>query len=373
MPRAKKSLKVSKDKFKRREASSPKGISDSGNIRPLNTICCFPDSSRTGKSYDLTPFYGKGFDEIINRVYYTIDSLLNRSKGGNVRQSSIYGYLVDGFKNFAAYLALWSRSLSRELIITDINESLIENYIVHLRIIGVGFTTQKKYYSATKSLLKAIASNGYFSNVTQEKINNLFPENPYPNSTKRGKGETPFTQYEKRQLVVALKQEITPIYQATAPLSSYELTVCILSIAMQTGINTTPLLSMTLGSMSDHPLKKNRKLITVFKARGSSTQLHSFREPKQILLSQGIKLDVAYIIERIIELNTAYRTEAGTEDLFIFRPIAGTNKNFTSKLSDNHLVLCIKKLREKHGLKDEDGQPMKINISRIRKTFINRI
>ncbi|MBF4323362.1 hypothetical protein EAY22_24560, partial [Vibrio anguillarum] len=135
----------------------------------------------------------------------------------------------------------------------------------------------------------------------------FFPSNPFPNSSKRTKGERPLTPYEKRQVVVALKQAVKPIYQKRELLSGYELALCLIAVAIQTGINTSPLLYMTTDALTDHPLKDNRKLLTVFKKRGNAKQLHNLRKSENLEIVQGVKLDVAYLIEVIIQRNALVR------------------------------------------------------------------
>lgn len=365
----KRSLKVLKDKFKRKEALTPKVSTDSGHVRPLSANCHF--SQISAKNYDLAPYYGRGFDDIVTRVYYTIQTLLGQ-KGG-IRQTTIRTYLDNGFTCLADYLEIWSNALSRSITQDDISQELIDNFITHLKGVGIGYTSQKSYYTHSKGLLKAMYTTGYWQGTSYQDVKGMFPKNPYPNSNRRSKGEKPFTEHEKRQLVVALKQEVKPIYQKTEPLNAFELTVCVLSIAMQTGINPSPLLNMTTSALSDHPLKKNRKLLTVFKHRGNATQLHSLRASSEVELAQGIKLDVAYLIERIIELNESFRTEAKINRLLVFFTSKGKDTSLISYLSNAVLGYHIKGLIKKHDLVDEDGKAISVNLSRIRKTFSNRI
>jgi hypothetical protein len=365
----KKNLKVSTDKFKRKEALNPSISIDSGNVRPLSANCHF--SQISAKNYDLTPYYGRGFDDIVTCVYYTIQTLLG--KKGGIRQTTINGYLNSGFTPLVDYLEIWSNALSRSITQDDISHELIDNYITHLKGTGIGYTSQKSYYTQTKALLKAMYTTGYWQGTSHQNVKDMFPKNPYPNSNRRTKGGKPFTEFEKRQLVVALKQEVKVIYRKTAPLNAFELMVCVLSIAMQTGINPSPLLNMTTSALSDHPLKKNRKLLTVFKYRGNATQLHSLRISSKVELAQGIKLDVAYLIERITELNESLRTETNTEMLLVFRTLKDRGTGSVSSFTYDVLANQIKALIKNHDLVDEDGKAISVNLSRIRKTFSNRI
>ena len=174
--------------------------------------------------------------------------------------------------------------------------------------------------------------------------------------------------------MVSLKQALKSIYRKTEPLTGYELTLCLLAVAIQTGINTSPLLNMTTHALSDHPLKDNRKLLTVFKRRGNATQLHNLRKSEEIDVVQGVKLDVAHLIGLIIKWNAQARQSTDSDLVFIYSIAGGgrgTKKGTATSLSDQMLGDNIQKFREEYDLKDEDGKTLKLNISRIRKTFIN--
>lgn len=259
----------------------------------------------------------------------------------------------------------------------DITPALIEHYLVHLRGSKLSYTSQRGIYKSTKSLLVRMREKGYWSIGSTVNLNaDFFPKNPFPHVNKRYQGQKALTPYEKRQVVVALKQAIKLFYSKTEPLSGYELTLCLLAVAVQTGINTSPLLNMTTDSLSDHPLKDNRKLLTVFKKRGNATQLHNLRKSESLEIAQGVKLDVAYFIERAIELNASVRQAIDSDLVFVYAIQGGgrgTQKGVVTSLSENRLVPNICKFIKEYDLKDENGKALNLNISRLRKTFINGI
>lgn len=373
----KKDRKISADRFKKVHITEPimEANDAQGAVRPINPKINFPSlgpEGGNGQNYDMTRHYGKGFDDITNRAFYTVKTLLNSKNGTENTKRS---YLNNGFKELSGYLVIWHHTLSRELTHKDITPEFIEGFRGHLLGAGMGYTTQKITYSHVKSLLTAMRNNGYWP-IPNEAFSEIFPANPYPNSNRRTKGAKPFSEHEKRQLVVALKQALKPIYAPNReePLTGYELTVCVLAIAMQTGINTTPLLNMTTDSLSDHPLKSNRKLLTVYKARGNATQLHNLRRSEQLELVQGVKLDVAHVIERITFLNNPLRDALGSDILLLYRSMRGAkNINGVTSLADSSLKVNIAKLVKNYELIDEDKKTIKVNLSRIRKTFINGI
>lgn len=371
-----KDRKVSAEHFKKKsvtEASMSANVNQS-MVRPINPVIHFPNlgpAGGEGRNYDMRKHYDKGFDDIVNKAFYTVKTLLQNPKDGT--ENTKYSYLSIGFASFSQYLAIWNYSLGRELTVEDITPELLEGYRTHLRGSGIEYTTQKSNHALVKSLLTAMRKHSYWQ-VSKDDFDAVFPKNPYPNSNKRVKGQKPFSEHEKRQLVVALKQALKPIYltDRTEPLTGYELTVCLLAVAMQTGINTTPLLNMTTNSLSDHPLKSNRKLLTVYKARGNATQLHNLRKSENIELAQGVKLDVAQIIDIIIKLNKPVRDRLSSISLLTYHTAKNRGHSDTT-LSGNQIIKNTKKLIKAYDLKDEDRAIIKVNISRIRKTFINGI
>jgi hypothetical protein len=372
-----KDRQVSADRFKKVSATTPMAISleDPSIFRPINPVINFPSLGSLaggGSNYDMGKHYGKGFDPITNFVYYTIMTLLKNSKKGC--ETTKFNLLQHGFNNLSAHLEIWHSAKGRELTPDDFTPKFIKNYIAHLRGSGVGYTSQKGYYTAAKSLLRHMRNCGYWV-VDTDTYEDTFPNNPWPKAKLRAKGARPFTEHERYQVVVALKEALKPVYdnKRTEPLTGYELTLCVLAIAMQTGINTTPLFEMTTDCLVDHPIIKHRKLLTVFKRRGSGLQAHNVRqsEGRELELVRGVKLDVARIIERMVELNKPLRESVKSDLVLVYMGTGGPSAGTVTSLDKTPTWQGIKSLAKKYDLKDEDGKPIAINISRIRKTVIN--
>lgn len=373
MANKRKNLTINKDKIKKTSAVEPTvdAPQSQGFVRPIRPIVTYPNlgpKGGNGANFDFTPYYGKGYDDITNRVYYTAKALLKNTNA--FTEETQRTYLRNGFRYLAQYLEIFRYSVDEDLTQDDITPRLIEQYLQHLKSSELKYSSQKVIYTCLKSLLVRMKEKGYWSLVSNINLNSdFFPSNPFPNSSKRTKGERPLTPYEKRQVVVALKQAVKPIYQKRELLSGYELALCLIAVAIQTGINTSPLLYMTTDALTDHPLKDNRKLLTVFKKRGNAKQLHNLRKSENVEVVQGVKLDVAYLIDTIIHLSSSLRQVSNNDLVFLY--VARNSKGTITSLSDLSLHNNIKKFIKEYGLKDEDGRSMKLNISRIRKTFIN--
>lgn len=249
MANKRKNLTINKDKIKKTSAVESTGDApqSQGLVRPIRPIVNYPNlgsKGGNGANVDFTPYYGKGYDDITNRVYYTAKALLKNTNA--FTEDTQRTYFKNGFFYFAQYLELFRHSVGEDLTQNDITPRLIEQYLLHLKGSEFKSSFQKALYSHIKSLLVRMKEKGYWPLVDDINLNSdFFPKNPFPNSGKHAKGERPLTPYEKRQVVVALKQAVKPIYQKRESLSGYELTLCLLAVAIQTGINTSPLLNMT--------------------------------------------------------------------------------------------------------------------------------
>src|SRR5690606_25977525 len=90
----------------------------------------------------------------------------------------------------------------------------------------------------------------------------------------------------------------------------------------------------------------------------------------------SVRTNVEHLIRRTIALTEHLDAEAADDlkgRVWLYR--SRTNKSFgqVTALSSNTLASAINRLVTEHGLTDSDGNPLRINVSRLRKTFANRI
>lgn len=343
-------------------------------ITPTTMKVHFPENPSGYRAFDLAPYYGQGFDAITAACQATIEKLIQQSidtQQAAIAVSTIVGYCCIGLKSFFDFLTLWRAGAKRDLQPVDITPELIKEYIHHLKASDIGYTSQKNYYTFTKAALTAAHTQGYLPHAD---IKRLFPKNPFPNTNRKTKGQKPLTQAENKQLVSALKMEMTRILAGKEPLDSFDLTVCVLGIGMVTGMNPIPVLSLPTDCIQPHPLKQNLRLLVAFKRRGNATQVVSLRQSQDIALLRSVKLNAANTIEMIIERNAALRE--GYQDpmqLLVYQSKGYTSKGAITALTSTNMTVNISTLIEKHQLTDDDGKPMSLNMMRLRKTFVNRI
>ncbi len=100
MANKRKNLTINKDKIKKTSAVESTGDApqSQGLVRPIRPIVTYPNlgpKGGNGANFDFTPYYGKGYDDITNRAYYTAKALLKIL--GLIKQfwlesGGVYGY-----------------------------------------------------------------------------------------------------------------------------------------------------------------------------------------------------------------------------------------------------------------------------------------
>lgn len=334
-----------------------------------------PKNATNGRNISLYKHKGKGFDPLLPGLYRVLDKAVNDSvKSGQktLAISTIVNYENAGLANLSGFLTVLSGALARDIAWGDINKTVIEQYIGYLADSDVSYPSQKNIYSSTKALLTLCVKAGLLPHITQAR--DLFPTNPYPNSNKRVKGQRPFSKFEFKRLVKAVRNAYKTITEHDQPLSSYELGVCVLALSIRTGINLTPALEMPIDCLQPHPLKEDRMTLVWFKRRGNATHIQSARQSDEVAQVKAVQFDVVDLIELVRSRNQSIRqTYENPERLFVFADKRSKKLGSISVLSQGNIKHAIQSIIDNHNLLDDDGKPLKVNLSRLRKTFVNRI
>lgn len=147
MPK-KKSRKVSLDKFvlQHVKEDTAQGTGNLDMLRPLNAVINFPalgSKGGSGSNFDFEPFYGQGFDDLVNRAYYTTKALLESAIASGSSQNTIFHYAAKGFTYLTDFLPLYRQHKEHDLSQADISQALMDSFRIHLK------TLKKKRAKAT--------------------------------------------------------------------------------------------------------------------------------------------------------------------------------------------------------------------------------
>lgn len=342
--------------------------------KPANTAVAFPENPTGVRSADFGPFYGQGYDDITISCQRTLEKLVAESiktKGRSLSPTTIVTYWNSGFRYLAPFLSLLHAASGEHLTMADLNADTIKQFLQYLRNEIAGYVSQKSFFTQTKSLFRACHRFGFWPEAD---MTTVWPRNPFPNSNKRLKSQKAFSKNEKRFLIKALRIEMERIVAHSEPLTTYDLTVCILSIALSTGMNLTPILELTTDCVQPHPLKSNLRLLVSFKRRGSATHVVALRKSEEVAEMASIHLYAADAIDLIVERNAAVRAQFDDPHrLLVYESKARSHAGKPSRLSASLFQRFIKRLVDQHQLETDDGKPLTLNVSRLRQTLLNRV
>jgi hypothetical protein len=346
-------------------------------IPPTNTMVKFGRNGSNTRGFDFARWYGAGIDPITYACQRQIERSL-AGQDGAVEIITVVSYCTNGLRHFLDFCVLRAKALSLALNLSDINRDLMDGYLGHLKGSGVAITSQKTRYTKAKAVLISLGQRGLIHLITSGDAA-TFPRNPYPNINRKTKGESALSKRERQAFSAALRQAIKPIWADDPPVTSELLVYALLIVALHTGRNTTPLLEMSRDCLHPHP-KDNTVFLTLWKRRGynsSKVALRAESDAERLMESTpSVKINVERLIRRVMALSEPLDAEApadlmGRVWLYRCRDIMDSGQITT--LNAQALRKGIKCLVAHYGLTDSDGKPLRINISRLRKTFANRI
>ncbi|MCU0074541.1 hypothetical protein N8H71_23350 [Pseudomonas koreensis] len=346
-------------------------------IPRTNTKIAFGRNATSARNFDFARWYGVDIDPITHACQCQIERFLSEGDAV-VATSTVTAYCRQGLGSFLDYCVLHATAFGRELTLADITRDLIDGYLVHLAGIGVATTCQKSTYSKTKSVLLALGLRGVVHLVTSGDAA-TFPDNPFPNINRKSKGETALSKREKRALTVALRQAIKPIWDDDVTVTGYLLSLILLVVALHTGRNTTPLLEMGRDCLRSHP-KDDTVFLVLWKRRGynsSKVALRAASDAERLLESTpSVRTNLERLIRRVMTLTEPLDAEAPVDykgRVWLYRSSSRRNAGEVNALTHVSLEKAAINFVARYNLTDNDGKPLRINISRLRKTFANRI
>ncbi|MCU1751309.1 hypothetical protein [Pseudomonas sp. 6D_7.1_Bac1] len=346
-------------------------------IPPTNTTVKFGRNATTSRNFDFSRWYGVGIDPITYACQRQIERFIVDQKG-SVSACTVTSYCKDGLRHLLNYCALRATAFARDLTLSDVNRDLVDGYLGHLAELGVATITQKNFYSKTKPVLLAIGRRRLIPLVDSGDAA-TFPRNPFPNSTRKAKGETALSKRERQAFTMALRQAIKPIWADNVSITGELLSLALLIVALHTGRNTTPLLEMRRDCLRPHP-KDNTVFLVLWKRRGYNSNkvvLRAESNAERVLESTpSVRTNVECLIRRVMALTEALDAEV-PDDLkgrvWLYRSRSNKSIGQITALSGEMLGRATSRLIAEYKLIDCNGKPLRINISRLRKTFANRI
>jgi hypothetical protein len=349
----------------------------SGVIPPANTAVNFGRNPLKARRFDFAPWYGIGIDPITYACQRQVERFLDK-QDCDVEVATVVGYCREGLTNFFKYLVVLSAALRRPLTLADTTRDTVDGYLLFLRDKGIAVASQRTAYSYTKAVLQALGRRGLIT-VIDRGDSATFPRNPFPNLQRDNTGQRPLSSTERKAFTVAVKTAVRPLFTEDAEPSGTLLAYALLVVALHTGRNATPLLEMPTACLRAHP-KDSTEFLVLYKRRGYTSSKVALRirssVERVVESTPTLRPTVAHLIRRVVALTASAREEA-LDDIkgrvWLYRSRRTDTRGQITALTFGTLAEAVSKLVRSHRLTDDDGKPMRVNVSRLRKTFVNRV
>ncbi|MGO2147716.1 hypothetical protein ACT3R4_17680 [Halomonas sp. AOP7-E1-9] len=313
--------------------------------------------------------------------------LLVREMHSAIHAMQLSGVSPSTIKNFCASgMSYWFKYLDEEsskgrMVVTldDITPRTVERYTEWLKrqpARGKGpisVTSARAIYNATKSVLMNRVRAGLLSI-------DIFPQAPFPNADRAYVGHQGFSQGEVERLLSALLKDLALIRAGQLPNGSEAaaMSVYLLLIAARSGRNLTPLLELGRAAITDHPLKPDMGILQVYKRRGFKIHRQSFRYHSNDDDSTTVPSDVVTLYREALSRSAQF-IDLAPKDLQDRAWLYRAKGRGVTCLNDADIAQQTTALVSRHQIKsDRKGQngeplPLKVNVSRLRKTFTMRM
>jgi hypothetical protein len=297
----------------------------------------------------------------------------------NVEKTTKLNYCNAGLSRWFQYLDYRDAGGHPVYEIVDINREVINGFIGWLKHTKAADTeTGKLRITSAKTAYKAL--KGVFQYLVNQRAlsKDIFPRNPFPNNKRSTVQFKPYSKKVMTELLAGLYKDIIAVREGRLSLPDSEVLVLyFLVIAARTGRNTWPLLELTRDAAMAHPIKPDRMgLLVTYKRRGNTTSVQAFEKQRAIEDMIALPMDVLTLYNEIRERTEPLVAKVDKDyknRLWLYRKNhRSLGRESVSVLNHYILPYRIKRIVDRHCL-TENGERLILNISRLRKTFAQRI
>lgn len=356
-------------KMKQFTAPAPIGIGLALEDEPSDPTASgcikLPDNPLGYRNVDLRRWLGKGIDAWVMACVAQIRAFIAARELSPV---TIFHYATDGLRYLFDFIVESGEPVRPQ----EMEPRHLRLYVGWLKQKDWAYSNQKNHYVFTKSVLEALVRRGV---IPDQK--GFFPTNPFPNSRRQINGAKALSPSERLRLAHVLRDEMIAIREKRFEGSeSAALVVLVLAVAIRTGANPTPLLEARRDCLRRHPFLPNLMLLELFKRRGNATKLVNLRYSREDASSFAIPMDGVALIRHVREASESLVPEAKADRqdrLWLYRAERGRSVGRVVTLTGQRLALGISTLIARRDLRGDDGEPLRLNLSRLRKTLEQRL
>ncbi len=294
---------------------------------------------------------------------------------------SLTSYVSSGILPFWRFMSDLDASGEVVLSLNQIDRHLIVRFMswMEKQIVIVGKNKGKPWSLASQmnayANMKAILINRKRFVPSLINPNLTFPKNPYPNSARRIPRREEYSTQEQQRILMACKADLSSFQDDNNSLLSHQvLAVHAIITVFLCGINMAPLLEISRTSL--RPFLPDRDILIFTKRRGHTMRALSI--PKQELDNDAatvIPRNVGDYLRQLQQYTEQFAINAESNDrdrVFLYQLNDESHSDRRGEIirfDEVQAKNAIKRFVERHNLKNDRGEPLKLSLSRLRPTF----
>ncbi|HDR9072856.1 TPA: hypothetical protein QDA97_001572 [Burkholderia vietnamiensis] len=392
MPRNK-NYQISPDRKKqaRTVSATPEVIHLSSNPRAarIDMVALLGKEARFPSGYrniDLTGWLGRGIDAFVWAAKACLEAMLL----SGVRETSSVNQCSRQLAHFFTFLTE-GRNSPRVATPADLSPLHIHEYVGWLKKRGqqlrwtVG--TTRNAFKDVKSVLLEMFAQGHI----QGEPARFFKRASLP-SRDGDSAYTSLSDAEQERLAQAVKQDLVAVHHGRLRLAPRDVQgLRVLLIAHRQGKNLTPMLEMRRDSMVPGPMpgtvvmrtfKHRSKRVATSGGRAAKGEGGSRTKSRGSVREEEDEFELfdpaeGAVLQQAITSTEALLAEAPAQyrnRIWLYRGegFGKSKKGSVTCLTPTTLGYAIRDLINRHGLVGDDSKPLRVNFSRMRKSFFDR-
>lgn len=338
---------------------------DLSRAESASAIVHVPVNAATTRLIDLSEWLGRGIDIWVLTCAGQLKAFIVNEE---LALASVVAY-GKAIKYFFQYLTVCRQPVTmQELVPMHVQE-----YVIWLKNQSrLGGVSKRNIYTHTKAVLIGLLEHGLIVNHEA-----LFPSNPFPFASAQKNGQSALSTTERSRLADALRSDIIELHAGRfTGVGSQALCVYALALALRTGLNTTSLLELDRDCLGPHPFMPRMRLLRAFKRRGNATHIKILRYNKLLAVPTPVAMDGVALFEEVLRRTQPLAEEAHEDQrdyLWLYRCENMRSPGKICRLSSSDFTYNISTFVRRHQLLGDDGLPLSLNTSRLRKTMENRL
>lgn len=238
----------------------------------------------------------------------------------------------------------------------------------------------RNVFASIRAVLKELFAQGDLADDPSFVLNRV----KMPRSIENNGRQASMSDAEQERLAAAIKTDLTDLHHGRLKLRLVDAQALrLLLIAQRQGLNPTPLLELRRDAMAPGLLPGTVRLRTIKhrskRIRSSTARAAAPSDSNSTAVEHDITfpLSEGAVLQQAITATEALVADAPIHQkdrVWLYRSGGSgrSKKDSITCLTLNSLHFAIRELVERHDLRGDDGSPLKINLSRMRKSYFER-